>query len=75
MDAAITAAQRAAALADARRAGPMGGLRLLRVAANVVDAVVRTVLPPVCAGCGVSGYWMCPHCDMHARRIDLESIC
>jgi len=75
MDAAVTATQRAAALADASHAGRLGGLRVARVAASVIDAVVRTVLPPVCAGCGVSGHWMCPICDTCVRRIDLGSIC
>ncbi len=42
---------------------------------SVIDAVVRTALPPVCAGCGASGHWMCPICVQFVRRINLESVC
>jgi len=69
------ARDRAALLADASYSGPFRGVRGSRVVSSVIDAVVRTVLPPVCAGCGASGHWMCPTCDQFTRRIDLGSAC
>jgi ComF family protein len=69
------ARERAATLADAPRSRLFHRVRGSAVAARVVDAVVRTALPPVCAGCGVSGHWMCPVCDQCIRRISLDSVC
>lgn len=69
------ARERAALLADAPRSGLFRGRWGSQFASNVVDAVVRTALPSVCAGCGVSGHWICPICDQHIRRINLDSAC
>lgn len=67
--------ERVAALAEVPRFRLLGGVRASRVVATALDAVLRTVLPPVCAGCGVSGYWICPICDQLVRRIDLSDVC
>lgn len=67
--------ERAAALADVPRSLPLVGRRPPRVATKIVAAIVRTALPPVCAGCGASGHWLCPICDQHARRIRLDHVC
>ena len=64
------ARERVAALADRPRSGWFSG-----VATRVMSAVVRTALPPVCAGCGVSGHWMCAACDEVTRRVALDDVC
>lgn len=38
-------------------------------------AVVRIVFPEVCAGCGVSGTWMCDACRAECTRIDPTEAC
>ncbi len=50
-------------------------IRSSRFAARAVGIVIQTLLPPVCAGCGVSGHWMCPACDANTRQIVLTSVC
>jgi competence protein ComFC len=37
--------------------------------------VVRTIFPEVCAGCGVSGTWMCDECTGLLRRVAPERAC
>lgn len=71
----VTARERAAALAEISRAGLIGRVRVPLAATRVIDAFVRTALPPVCAGCGASGHWLCPLCNRAARRIVLECGC
>lgn len=36
---------------------------------------MKLVFPDVCAGCGVSGTWMCSYCALDTRRIDLATCC
>ena len=67
--------ERAAALADALPRAPFHNVRGLGFVSKVVSAVVRTALPPVCAGCGASGHWICPMCDQLSRRINLARCC
>jgi ComF family protein len=61
--------ERVDALANAPTTGRFG------LIGRVAGAVVRAALPPVCAGCGVGGYWICPICDQRAQRLDLASVC
>lgn len=37
--------------------------------------LIETALPPVCAGCGVSGTWLCPRCADSERLIDRTTMC
>jgi competence protein ComFC len=66
---------RAAALADVERRGALRGLVGSDRVERALDAIVRTAFPPVCAGCGVSGHWVCPICDQDTRRIMLDTVC
>jgi competence protein ComFC len=45
------------------------------IVASAVQQVTRTILPEVCAGCGISGSWMCADCDKRLRRVNADSIC
>jgi ComF family protein len=42
---------------------------------NLAGLLTRVVFPPTCAGCGVSGTWMCLDCDLASPRIDQRSAC
>lgn len=70
-----TAADRAAALAESKRGGWFRDSPAVRWVTRTVDTMVGVALPPVCAGCGASGHWVCPPCDRSAARIDLVSAC
>ena len=67
--------ERAAALGVLSQPQSFGGLHAPESATRVLNAIVRVVLPPVCAGCGASGYWMCPLCNHSSERIDLAKVC
>jgi ComF family protein len=69
------ARSRVAALADGQRSGLLRGLVESERVGRAINAIVRTAFPPVCAGCGVGGYWICPICDQSTRRIALDSVC
>lgn len=36
--------------------------------------VVRVLMPEVCAGCGISGSWICSNCFQHVQTIE-QSLC
>lgn len=36
---------------------------------------MKLVFPDVCAGCGVSGTWLCEYCALDTRRINLATCC
>jgi competence protein ComFC len=39
------------------------------------QVLVQTVLPETCAGCDVSGTWLCDDCSTRTRRIDQSTAC
>lgn len=66
---------RALELADPPRGGVFRGVVGSPLVSRAIDTVVRTAFPEVCAGCGVSGYWICPICDQGARRLLFDAVC
>lgn len=46
-----------------------------RVAAAAGQLALRTMLPEVCAGCGLSGSWMCAGCERLMHSIDQSNAC
>jgi competence protein ComFC len=49
------------------------GLRAIATRAG--QLAVRTTLPETCAGCGMSGTWMCADCARGIGRIDQSEVC
>lgn len=49
--------------------------KVLGVAAQAGRLVVSTMLPEVCAGCGLSGNWVCAACETTTHAIDQSSVC
>lgn len=39
------------------------------------DAIAETLYPTRCIGCDEPGWLVCPHCDEHLERIDLNRAC
>lgn len=68
-------ARRLSNLGESESSHSFGNLRAAQWVSRALDSLVKTALPPVCAGCGTSGYWLCPLCDQTARRIDLATTC
>lgn len=42
---------------------------------QALDTAVRIFMPEVCAGCGVSGSWICPRCFGKVTQIDQSTCC
>lgn len=42
---------------------------------QALDTAVRILMPEVCAGCGVSGSWICPRCLRKITQIDQSKCC
>lgn len=46
-----------------------------RLGRGLRHAAMRLALPEVCAGCGISGWWVCPDCSISVRRLAAERTC
>lgn len=54
----------------------LGGARVTRQAGKrVFQILIDVALPPVCAGCGLGGAWLCPRCAESEHLIDVRSAC
>jgi ComF family protein len=52
-----------------------GDERFQSTTKNLSGLLTRVIFPATCAGCGVSGTWMCFDCDLASPRIDQTSVC
>jgi len=46
-----------------------------RMGRSVFSAIVETVYPKVCAGCGMRGAWLCPYCEDTVSRATQAVSC
>lgn len=46
-----------------------------RIGRSVFSAIVETVYPKVCAGCGMRGAWLCPYCEDTVSRATQAVSC
>lgn len=46
-----------------------------RAAGLVGRAIVDTVYPRICAGCGMRGYWLCEYCEEETLLLNLPDAC